>query len=117
MIQWEYRVKMVDKISNPLAAANAYATTAKSALGLGGGSENSAPAGGVSFGDMLESATRSAIDTVKAGEKASARAVSGKADLVEVTQAVSQARLALDTVVAVRDQMIDAYNRIASMPI
>lgn len=106
---------MVDKISNPLAAANAYASTAKSG-GLGGiaGGDD---AGGVSFGDMLETAARSAIDTIRGGEKASARAVEGKADLLEVTQAVSQARLALDTVVAVRDQMVEAYNRIVQMPI
>lgn len=103
---------MVDKISNPLAAANAYSTTAKSAIPGAGGGE-----GGLSFGDMLESAARNAIDTVRGGEQASARAVTGKADLVEVTQAVTQARLALDTVVAVRDQMIEAYNRIIQMPI
>lgn len=107
---------MVDKVANPAAAANAYSITAKSAVpGLGGDKADSA--GGVSFGDMLEAAARSAIQTVKGGEQASARAVAGKADLVEVTQAVTQARLALDTVVAVRDQMIEAYNRIIAMPI
>jgi flagellar hook-basal body complex protein FliE len=104
---------MVDKISNPLAAANAYSTTAKSAIPGAAGGES----GGLSFGDMLESAARNAIDTIRGGEQASARAVTGKADLVEVTQAVTQARLALDTVVAVRDQMVDAYNRIIQMPI
>ncbi len=106
---------MVDKVSNPLAAANAYATTAKTALGSGG--SDAGAVGGSTFGDMLETAVRSSIETVKAGEKASAQAIAGKANLVEVTQAVSQARLALDTVVAVRDQMIDAYNRIIQMPI
>ncbi len=106
---------MVDKIANPLAAANAYSNIAKTA-GSGGG-VSASESGGVSFGDMLESAARSAIETVRAGEQASARAVTGQASLVEVTQAVTQARLALDTVVAVRDQMIDAYNRIIQMPI
>lgn len=105
---------MVDKVGNPLAAANAYSNIAKTATGGGAASEE---AGGPSFGDMLESAVRSSIDTVRGGERASARAVTGQADLLEVTQAVSQARLALDTVVAVRDQMVDAYNRISSMPI
>ena len=108
---------MVDKVSNPLAAASAYANTAKSALGSGGSTDAASKVAGSTFGDILENATRSAIDTVKAGEKASAMAIAGKANLVEVTQAVSQARLALDTVVAVRDQMIDAYNRIIQMPI
>lgn len=108
---------MVDKVGNPLAAANAYSNMAKTALGTGGGAASPAEDGGVSFGDMLESATRSAIGTIRGGERASARAVEGKADLVEVTQAVTQARLALDTVVAIRDQMVDAYNKVISMPI
>lgn len=105
---------MVDKIANPLAAANAYQSTAKSALGSG---STPAESGGISFGDMLETAARNAVDTIRGGEKASAQAIAGKASLVEVTQAVSQARLALDTVVAVRDQMVEAYNRIIQMPI
>lgn len=107
---------MVEKVGNPLAAANAYSNIAKTATGTGGATSGE-EAGGTSFGDMLQSAVRSSIDTIRGGERASARAVTGQADLLEVTQAVSQARLALDTVVAVRDQMVDAYNRIASMPI
>lgn len=105
---------MVDKVGNPLAAANAYGNIAKTATS-GGASAAETPS--VSFGDMLESAARSSIETIRGGERASARAVTGQADLLEVTQAVTQARLALDTVVAVRDQMVDAYNRIIAMPI
>ena len=108
---------MVDKVANPLAAANAYSNMAKTALGSGSGEGSPADAGAVSFGEMLESATRSSINTIRGGERASARAVEGTADLLEVTQAVTQARLALDTVVAVRDQMVDAYNKVISMPI
>jgi flagellar hook-basal body complex protein FliE len=108
----------MDIAGNPLAAANAYSSTAKVAGGTdGAASPNGAAAGGMSFGDMLESATKSAIDTVRKGEEASAAGVAGKANLVDITLATNQAKLTLETVVAVRDSAIDAYNRIASMPI
>jgi flagellar hook-basal body complex protein FliE len=107
---------MVNVTSNPMAAANAYASTAKTAA-LGGGAGGSPAASGVSFGEMLEGATRSAIQSIHAGEQASAGAITGKVDPLTVTQAVTEARLTLDVVVAVRDQALDAYNRIMQMPI
>jgi flagellar hook-basal body complex protein FliE len=109
---------MVD-ISNPLAAASAYANTAKKAVGseTGGSATLGAPSGGTSFGAMLENAAKSSIDTIKAGEAASAGAVTGKVNLLDVTQAVSSAKITLETVVAVRDNVVDAYNKIMQMPI
>ena len=112
---------MVD-IANPLAAAGAYANTAKKVTG---GSESgdtgsvggSASGGGASFGSILENAVKSSIDTVKAGETASANAITGKANLLDVTQAVSAAKLTLETVVAVRDNVVEAYNKVMQMPI
>jgi flagellar hook-basal body complex protein FliE len=107
---------MVNITSNPAAAANAYANTAKAAIGgAQGASENTAsPA---SFTNFLEDATRSAIGTLKTGEKASAAAVTGTMDPLAITQAVTAARLTLDTVSAVRDAAVDAYNKIQGMPI
>ena len=103
---------MVNITSNPTAAANAYATTAKAALGGEEPSQSSA-----SFGNFLEDATRSAIGSLKAGEKASAAGVTGTMDPLAITQAVTAARLTLDTVSAVRDAAVDAYNKIQGMPI
>ena len=107
---------MVNITSNPAAAANAYATMAKTALTSGGASEES-PTKGPSFGDFLEGAARSAVGTLKAGEKASAAAVTGTMDPLAITQAVTAARLTLDTVSALRDAAVDAYNKIQGMPI
>ena len=115
---------MVD-ISNPIAAASAYANTARKATGSGetgetdaaGGAAGSASGGGVSFGSMLKDAAQSSIDSIKAGEAASAGAITGKANLLDVTQAVSSAKMTLETVVAVRDNVVDAYNKIMQMPI
>lgn len=110
-------------ISNPMAAASAYSNTAKQATGSGetnttsssGGS--AAAGGGASFGSMLEKAAQSSIETIKAGEQASASAITGQANLLDVTQAITAAKLTLETTVAVRDNVVDAYNKIMQMPI
>jgi len=99
---------MIDKIANPAAAANAYAATAKAA----------APAvpqtglGQPSFADLLRTSVGDSISTMRAGETMSARAVTGDASLPEVVQAVTAAELTLQTVVAVRDRLINAYQEI-----
>ncbi len=103
---------MVDKIANPAVAASAYANTAKGASLPGIGQEQDA-----SFGDVLKNMAVSTIQTLRAGETASARAVTGSASLPEVVQAVNAAELTLQTVVAVRDRLIGAYQEIMRMPI
>lgn len=111
-------------ISNPMQAASAYSNAAKAVTGSGetdtttaGSAGGTGSGGGVSFGKMLEGAVKSSLDTVKAGEAASAAAVTGKANLLEVTQAITAAKLTLETTVAVRDSVVEAYNKIMQMPI
>lgn len=106
---------MVNITSNPAAAASAYGATAK----IGNITQQEADANpqAPSFSNFLEGATRSAIGTLKAGEKASAGAVTGTMDPLAVTQAVTAARLTLDTVAALRDAAVDSYNKIQGMPI
>ncbi|HEY8189549.1 MAG TPA: flagellar hook-basal body complex protein FliE, partial [Micavibrio sp.] len=58
-----------------------------------------------------------AVETLHGGEKASAQAVMGTANLTDVVQAVTAAELTLQTVVAVRDRMLTAYQEIMRMPI
>lgn len=99
-------------ITNPAAATGAYASTSR----LGGGA--AAPATGqASFGDVLKESTESAINTMKAGEKASAEAVTGNADLNDVVQAVTSAELTLQTVVAIRDRLVNALQEVLRMPV
>ncbi len=104
----------IDKISNPAAAANIYANTAKTSLGAGISGDDKT---GSSFSDILKATARNVVDTVRGGEKASAKAITGEADLADVVQAVTSAELTLQTVVAVRDRMISAYQEIMRMPI
>jgi flagellar hook-basal body complex protein FliE len=54
---------------------------------------------------------------LRQGEASSLQAVTGKADLTAVTQAVNNAEIALQAVTAVRDRVIAAYQDISKMPI
>jgi len=73
------------------------------------------PAAG--FGAMLGEALQNTINASKQAEGISAQAVAGKADVTDVVTAVTNAEVALDTVVAVRDRVISAYQEILRMPI
>jgi flagellar hook-basal body complex protein FliE len=101
-------------------AAGAYAAVQNyAALGgksvQTGGAQGAAGTGG--FGDLLTSA----LDGVSAsGQKSEAQAVaaaSGKANVVDVVTAVAESETALQTLVAVRDRVISAYEEIMRMQI
>ena len=101
---------------SPLIAAKAYAATQGSAAsGLGGLGE--AAGGGLDFGKILSSAMNDAVQTSRAAETQMAAHVQGKAQLVDVVTAISAAESSLETVMAVRDQVISAYQEIMRMPI
>ena len=51
------------------------------------------------------------------GEQASLQAATGKADLAQVTEAVNNAEVAVQTVSAMRDRVVAAYQDIMRMPI
>jgi flagellar hook-basal body complex protein FliE len=100
-----------------LAAANAYAAAQK-AMGVDPGLGQDAPAGaGGGFGDILKSAMSDAMKASKNAETQMAAQVQGKAQLVDVVTAVSSAEQSLETVMAIRDQVISAYQEIMRMPI
>jgi flagellar hook-basal body complex protein FliE len=73
--------------------------------------------GGGDFAALLNDATESAIDALRKGETESLKAAAGTADINEVVIAVSEAEMTLQTVVAVRDKVIQAYQDILRMPI
>ncbi len=99
----------------PLAAAKAYAATQGTAAGgLGGGAVAST---GQDFGDLLKSVMSDAMQASKTAEVQIANQVAGKAELIDVVTAISSAEASLETVMAVRDQVISAYQEIMRMPI
>jgi len=72
---------------------------------------------GASFSDALASAVKEATTTLHTGEAAAAQGATGKGDVVQVVNAVTAAELTLETVVAIRDRVINAYQDIMKMPI
>jgi flagellar hook-basal body complex protein FliE len=72
---------------------------------------------GGNFSDFLSGAIKDSISTIRQGEQAATAQVTGKANLVDVVQSVNAAELTLDTVVAVRDKVVAAYQSIMNMPI
>ncbi|MBY0429649.1 MAG: flagellar hook-basal body complex protein FliE [Rhodospirillales bacterium] len=103
-------------MSSMLNAIKAYSTAAKFPLAeTDAVSESAAP--GQDFASFLKNTVKDAIDTTKDSERLSKQAVAGKADVREVVAAVANAEVTLETVVAVRDKVISAYNDILRMPI
>ena len=76
-----------------------------------------APETGGSFGGMIEKLVSETATSLRSAETASAKQVAGKGDLIDVVTAVGAAETALDTVVAVRDRMVNAYSEIMRMQI
>jgi flagellar hook-basal body complex protein FliE len=93
-------------------AVNAYANAGKMAPAQG-----ASTAAGENFGDMLRRAASGVVDTVAHGEQASLQAAVGKADLAQVTEAINNSEVAVQTVVAIRDRVVAAYQDIMRMPI
>jgi flagellar hook-basal body complex protein FliE len=100
----------------PAAAAAAYQSIAK--IGTTAASTAGAtPAGGGGFADFLSDAIKDGVSTMKAGEQMATQQIAGNANIVDVVNAVNSAELTLDTVVAVRDKVVQAYQSIMNMPI
>lgn len=106
-------------VSNISSALNAY----QQALGRISAQENKtiaeAPKTNTenSFSNMVKTAIEDTTALQKQAEKTTIMGIQGKADIQDVVLAVSNAEMALETVVAVRDTAIKAYNTIMQMPI
>lgn len=99
-------------ITNIVDALAAYRNG--SANSLSGGAKID-DATGASFGDELSKFVGDAVNTIKKGEKASIDGALGKAGSTEVILAVNNAELMLQTVSALRDKVISAYQEIMRM--
>ncbi len=98
-----------------LTAAQAYAQAVKR-------SEDGAPAvpseeSGPDFAAMLAEAAGGAQRALGEAEQVAQSAARGEAELVEVVTAITAAEATLETVVAVRDQVVRAYQEIMRMPV
>ena len=99
----------------PLVAARAYAAVQAQATSLAQAAAKAPDPH--DFSQVLKSAVTDAIQSSKASEQAMTNQMQGKGDLVDTVTAISAAQANLDTVMAVRDQVITAYQQIMQMPI
>lgn len=101
-------------------AMNAYGAT----LGMAGAGKGQAAATAksattktASFEALLKDTTNAVSDAARSSERASISGLNGNMNLVDVVTAVSNAEMMIDTVVAVRDKVIQSYQEIMRMPI
>jgi flagellar hook-basal body complex protein FliE len=99
---------------SPMIAAKAYAAAQNQGLGAG---VAAAEPGGSPFAQVLQSAIDQTVQASRQAEVKMAAHTQGKADLVDVVTSVAAAQASLQTAMAVRDQVITAYQQIMQMPI
>ena len=105
---------MAIELANAISAyKSAVGRAAQGDLPGGGGVDSSAN----DFSMMVKNFTQNAIDKSEMSEQLSAAAAAGKANIDQVVIAVAEAESTLNTVVAVRDKVLDAYREILRMPI
>jgi flagellar hook-basal body complex protein FliE len=98
---------------DPVSAARAYQQAAQAMQ------SNGAASGGdqVDFGGLVQEAIRQAGQSASVAESQGLAVASGQGDIVDVVTAIAAAETQLQTVIAVRDQVISAYQEILRMPI
>jgi flagellar hook-basal body complex protein FliE len=69
------------------------------------------------FSDLVTSAVRQAVEAAEHSEKVSTAALTNGADLTQVVTAIAEAEATLQTLMAVRDRVVEAYKDIMRMPI
>ena len=100
---------------SPLLAAKAYAAVQDSAALTDKAKAAAAP--GTSFGELVQNAINDTVAQSKGAEAQIANQIQGKGSLIDVATSISSAQASLETVMAVRDQVISAYQEIMRMPI
>ena len=68
------------------------------------------------FADLVKSAIDEAVKIGERSEQLTIQGINERADVTQVVTAVAEAELTLQTVVTVRDKVIEAYKDIIRMP-
>lgn len=107
-------------MATPGFAAGAYA----SIQGVGAGNlmrkpiaTGGAEAGGPDFSALLGKALDATAEAGRKADTQTANVAGGRADIVNVVTAVAESEAAIETLVAVRDRVIAAYEEIMRMPV
>jgi flagellar hook-basal body complex protein FliE len=75
------------------------------------------PSEGISFEQALGQAIGAAVDTLKTGEAVAIQGVQGAAAPMKVVEAVMDAQRSLQSMLAIRDKVVSAYQEVSRMAI
>lgn len=78
--------------------------------------QESNPAGQGTFSGLVSNYLNQAVELGKTSEQLAIQGAMDQANLTDVVTAVSEAEVTLQTVVAIRDKVVDAYKEILRMP-
>jgi flagellar hook-basal body complex protein FliE len=98
-------------IAGAYATAQRYAAPVRDMAASEGGPETGA------FADLVKQAVGTVVAKGDAADAEMMKNATGRADMVDVVTAVAESESALETLVAVRDRVIAAYEEIIRMPI
>lgn len=101
-------------MSQALAAMRAYGAAQTLPLGQTAPTPQAKPG---AFGDQLAQILGQATRDVTAFDQTTSAMATGKADLVQVVHVIQEAEAALETMVALRDKVVQAYEEVMRMTI
>jgi len=101
---------------SPSTVANAYASLARLGDTAAPKLPGDSPAG-PSFGTLLKDTMGSLNKTARNTDAQTVALANGKSNLIDVVTAVAETEVAIDTLVSVRDRVIQSYEEIMKMPI
>ena len=104
-------------MTTPSIANNAYQLAAKLQQQAKAVEEITPETTGMDFGQMVKEAVDTVVDKGQQADEKTMGMIEGKTGVVDVVTAVAETEVALETMVAVRDRVISAYEEIMRMPI
>ena len=78
---------------------------------------SSAPSGEASFAEALQAIASNTVEDIRGAEQMSLKALSGEADIRDVTDAVMSAEQSLNAAIAIRDKIVTAFLEVSRMQI
>ena len=104
---------MISSISQISGASSA----ASSSLLPSSPTSTASKTSGLDFSQILSQISSGAVDTIQKGEAMSIAGIEGKAPVQQVVEAVMSAEQTLQTVIAIRDKAVAAFQQVAQMAI
>lgn len=99
------------------SAVSSLAQSAATSMSQQAQSTANVQAAGSAFSQVMQQYASDAVDSLKSGEAAAINGVAGKMPVQKVVDAVMTAERDLQTVIALRDKVVNAYQEISRLSI